>query len=293
MASSRDIKRRIKSVKNISQITKAMELVAAAKMKKAQEQTKASRPYAQLSSALLKNLSHKSDNLYHPLLSKMVAPSGVESQKVLAILISSNKGLTGALNTNLFSKANELLKSEAKEKFDVVTVGKKSSDAARRLGLNIIASFEGKDKNITIIDAKPIAQVAIDDYLSDKYEKVFVIYTDFISTLLQKPNILQVLPLTSDETTIESLTQGEYIFEPNSSKVFDKIIISTIEFIIYQSLVEASASEHSARMVAMKNASTAANDLIDDLSLTYNQARQAGLTKELSEISAAKLAMEG
>ncbi|MDP4000857.1 MAG: ATP synthase F1 subunit gamma [bacterium] len=290
-ANSRDIKRRIKSVKSISQITKAMELVAAAKMRKAQTQTKASRPYAQFSSALIKNLSKKTDYLTHPLFSR-VLPEGKDanSQKILAVIVTPDKGLAGALNTNLISKAVELLKSEGRERFDVITVGKKGADTARRMSLNIVAAFDGKDKDISITDAKPIAEIVMRDFIDYKYEKVFVIYTDFISTLLQKPNVLQILPFVPEES--ESKT-GEYLFEPGPDEVLDKLVAKTIEFVIYQSLLEASASEHSARMVAMRNANTAAGDLIDDLSLTYNSARQAGITKELSEISAAKLAMEG
>lgn len=290
-SSSREIRRRIKSVKSISQITKAMELVAAAKMRKAQSQTKASRPYAQLSAALIKNLSKRTDYINHPLLSR-VLPEGKDkdAQKILAVIVTSDKGLAGALNTNLISKAAELLKSEGQEKFDVITVGKKGADTARRMKLNIVAAFDGKDKDISITDAKPIAEIAMKDFIEFKYEKVFVIYTDFISTLVQKPNVLQILPFVPEENETKT---GEYLFEPGPVQVLDKLVANTIEFIIYQSLVEASASEHSARMVAMRNANTAAGDLIDDLSLTYNTARQAGITKELSEISAAKLAMEG
>jgi F-type H+-transporting ATPase subunit gamma len=287
---SRDIKRRIKSVKNISQITKAMELVAAAKMRRAQEQTRASRPYAQISAGLIKNLTKKADYLKNPLLSKVIADKQ-GTQKLLAVLISSDKGLTGSLNTNLLQKAHELLKTEGKERFDVLTVGKKAGDAARRLSLNIVGSFDSKDKDVSINDAKPIAQIATEDYLSSKYEKVFLVYTDFVSTLIQKPNIVQLLPF-SDHESGNMYHVPEYLFEPDADQVLDKLVTNTIEFIVYQSMLEAVASEHSARMVAMKNASTAAGDLIDDLSLTFNQARQAGITKELSEISAAKLAME-
>lgn len=282
---SREIKRRIKSVGNIAQITKAMELVAASKMRKAQAQTLASRPYAQVSGALIRRLAKKSTLFKHPLLNK---PNNNRDGKMLAIVISSDKGLAGALNTNLFNKAINLLKAEGREKFDFITVGKKSADMVRRQNLNLIAAFPGKDRNITILDARPVAEMAINDFLQNKYAKLFVIYTDFISTLNQKPNVLQLLPFVPEAEE----TDNDYVFEPDADAVLDKALNNTVEFILFQCMTEAAASEHSSRMVAMRNANEAAGELIDDLSLSFNQARQAGITKELSEISAAKLAME-
>ncbi|HEV8601635.1 MAG TPA: ATP synthase F1 subunit gamma [Patescibacteria group bacterium] len=288
--STRDIRRRIKSVKNIAQITKAMELVSAAKMRKAQSQATSSRPYAVLSSNLLKNLAGKTNLPKHPLIQR-VLPEGEKMpvQKILAIIITSDKGLAGALNSNVISKALRIIKEEGKEKFDVITVGRKGLDAARRMKLNIAATFEAKDKNVSVLDAKPIAQIATTDYLAFKYEKVFIVYTDFISTLVQKANILQILPFAQ---ALDANEKDDYLFEPDADEVLENLVYRTIEFAIYQCLVEAVASEHSARMVAMRNANDAASDLIEDLTLSANQARQAGITKELSEISAAKIAME-
>ncbi len=289
MANSREITRRIKSTQNIAKITKAMELVAAAKMRKAQAQAVSSRPYATLSGALLKRLALMADQLEHPLI-KRVLPQGKSIiQKVLIVLITSDRGLAGALNANVINKALEIVRLEGAERVDLITAGKKGADLARRLKLNVIAAFDGKDKNISLLDAKPIAEIAIADYLAFKYEKVFVIYTDFISTLVQKPNMLQILPFSSEG---EANGDNEYLFEPNPLLVLERLIKNTIQFAIYQCLVEATASEHSARMMAMRNANDAASDLIEDLTLSGNLARQAGITKELSEISAAKLAME-
>ncbi|OGE81083.1 MAG: hypothetical protein A3H72_03205 [Candidatus Doudnabacteria bacterium RIFCSPLOWO2_02_FULL_48_8] len=324
--SSREIRRRIKSVKNIAQITKAMELVAAAKMRRAQQQATASRSYAVLSSELLKNLAAKGD-LRHPLINRLVEDAPPQGGKTLIILITSDRGLAGALNTNVINKALGLIKLENKpipaensvklsgdltkasakisdyspnshlgdgrggDGFDLITVGKKGADAARRQKLNVIAAFTGKDRNLSILDAKPIAEIAINDYLAHKYEKVFVVYTDFISTLRQSPNVIQVLPFAG-HVSRNTYHVPEILFEPSSDEVLEKFLYRAIEFTVYQALVEAAASEHSARMMAMRNANTAAADLIDDLTLTYNQARQAGITRELSEISAAKLAME-
>lgn len=291
MANSKEIKRRIKSVTNIGQITKAMELVSAAKMRKAQGAATASRPYATLSSQLLRNLVAKTGLDNHPLI-KRVMPEDqkIPAQKILAVLISSDRGLAGAFNANVISKALGLLKENGSEKFDFITIGKKGADAIKRLGHNIVATFPAKDK-ISFTDARAIARIAMQDFLAFKYEKVFIIYTDFVSTLVQKPNILQVLPFAS-ESGIRNQELG-IIFEPSPDEVLESLITRTVEFAVYQTLVEAAASEHSARMVAMRNANDAAGDLIEDLSLSYNQARQAGITRELSEISAAKLAMEG
>jgi F-type H+-transporting ATPase subunit gamma len=289
--STREIRRRIKSVKNIGQITKAMELVSASKMKKAQQAASSSRPYAKLSSELLKNLLDKVSPSAHPLL-KRVMPDRpiVQKHRALIVLITSDKGLAGSLNTNTISKALAVAKDEGADRVDFIGVGRKGTDALRRTGHNLVAVFPGKDRNITVFDAKPIGRVAIDDFLNFTYDKVYVVYTDFISTLVQKPNILQILPLT--EKT-DDHTMDEYEFEPNTDVVLENLIYRYIEFAIYQCMQEAAASEHSARMVAMRNANTSASDLIDELTLSANQARQAGITRELSEISAAKIAMEG
>lgn len=289
--STKEIKRRIRSIKNIGQITKAMELVSAAKMRKAQTSALASRPYAILSSELLRNVVSKADVETNPLVHR-VLPYGktVTEQKVLVILISSDRGLAGAFNTNVVNKALSIVKEAGAQKVDFVTIGKKGTDALVRMNYNLVATFPGKDK-ITAIDAEPIAVMAIDEFLAFKYEKVFVVYTDFVSTLVQKPNILQLLPF-STEVSDTRYQIPDTIFEPAVDEILEVLIQRALKFAIYQAMVEAAASEHSARMVAMRNANEAAGELLDELSLSYNQARQAGITRELSEISAAKLAME-
>ena len=287
MANSKEIKSRIRSVRNIGQITKAMELVSAAKMRKAQAQALASRTYAKLSSSLLENLAAKAHHKNHPLLT--AAYQVPVDGKTLLIVISPDKGLAGALNLNLFSKTLEIIKSNKKDSVEFITVGKKGTDMLRRLQYKIIATFDSKDRDISVFDAKPIAQIAIDEFIAHNYSKIFIVYTDFISTLSQKPAILQLLPLAK---TTEPDAE-EYLFEPSADEVWDNLIYRAIEFAVFQAMLEAVASEHSARMVAMRNANEASSDLIKELQLSYNQARQAAITKELSEISAAKLAMEG
>jgi F-type H+-transporting ATPase subunit gamma len=287
---AREIRRRIKSVKNIGQITKAMELVSASKMRKAQNMTLSSRPYATLSSSLLNNLA-KTTNIYrHPLIHRPPNGKKIGTGKTLVILMTSDRGLAGSFNNNITSKALSVLKNEGHENFDFITVGRKGAEFARKLNQKIIAAFPTKDRKITVFDAKPIAQIAIEEYLNYTYDQVFIIYTDFISTLVQKPSILKLLPM---DTKQQDKNGQEFIFEPNAKKVLDSLVYRAIEFGVYQCLLESSASEHSARMVAMRNANQASKDLSDDLTLTANQARQSGITRELAEISAAKLAMEG
>ena len=286
MTSSREIRRRIKSVKNIGKITKAMELVAASKMRKAQAAVVASRPYANLSQELISDLVSRLRDFEHPLFSKLNRDS-----KDLCVLISSDRGLAGALNSNVISSALKLSLEGGREKVDFITVGRKGTEAVKRFGAEIVAAFDGKDKDISIFDAKSICEVVFADYISRKYNKVHLVFTDFISTLSQRPKVLQLLPFESSKSAT-SEPQLEYVFEPNIFDILDPLIHRSIEFMIFQALLESAASEHSARMVAMRNANDAASDLIDDLTLSYNQARQAGITKELSEISAARLAME-
>ncbi len=293
MANLKDIRRRIKSVKNIRQITKAMELVSAAKMRKAQSAATASRPYSVLSAELLRNLAAKTGEIDNPMVTRLISGAGSKgSDKNLVILMTSDRGLAGAFNANLVNTALRLIRESdgGNAKFDFISIGKKGTDWSKRVGVNLIAAFPGKDKTVTMQDAKPISKIAMDDFLNGKYEKVFIIYPEFISTLVQKPNILQLLPFSADAGGKEL---EETLFEPSPGEVLENLVVRAVEFVIFQSLLESSASEHSARMVAMRNATESAGDLIEDLTLSANQARQSGITRELSEISAAKLAMEG
>ncbi|HEX5429744.1 MAG TPA: ATP synthase F1 subunit gamma [Patescibacteria group bacterium] len=287
MANGKEIKGRIRSVRNIGQITKAMELVSAAKMRKAQAQARSSRTYAKLSSALLENLASRTQEQNHPLLSHAYSPEDAQGQ-ALVLVIGPDKGLAGALNLNLIQKTLEVVKQE-NHRTDFVTIGKKSTDAIRRIGSKIVATFDARDREVSINDARPIAQIAINEFVNGHYTRVFIVYTDFVSTLVQKPAVLRLLPLAK----VSEPDSEEYLFEPSPDDVWDNLIYRTIEFAVYQSMLEAVASEHSARMVAMRNANQSATDLVSELQLSYNQARQAAITKELSEISAAKLAMEG
>ncbi|MDA7865759.1 ATP synthase F1 subunit gamma [Akkermansiaceae bacterium] len=298
MANLRDIRRRIKSVKSTSQITKAMELVAAAKMKKAQDQALAGRDYADKLNKVLVNLKGNTDDESHPLLGQS------EGGKELMLVISTQRGLCGGLNTNLLKK----VRKEASPEAEYVTVGKKLRQSIAKSGGNIVTDWEVADP-VPFNDAKPIAKFLTDKFLSGEYDKITVAFNNFVSTLTQTPHLSQLLPIRADElaekqdyggvgkgeigeTDDAAALNMDYEFEPSAEGVLDKLLPLYINFQIYQMLVEARASEHSARMVAMKAATDNANKMVKELTLEYNKARQAAITAELLEITTAMKAME-
>jgi len=292
MAGTKEIKRRIKSVKNTKKITKAMELVSASKMKRAVSATLASRLYAEYSWEVLTSVAMNIEDSTNPLFKER------EVKNILFVLITSNRGLCGAYNTQVIKKAISLLKLEEKNtNIDFITIGKKGDTAMRRIDKNIIASFIELPDKVSISDIIPVSKLVMDEYISLRYDKVLIAFTDFISALNQKPNIKQILPISKKDFAEALLSQGlskasatkkkiNYLFEGD----FDTLISSLAEKItrmqIYQMLLESNASEQSSRMVAMKNASEASGEMIDDLTLVFNKARQANITREISEISA-------
>lgn len=295
MANTREIRRRIKSVKNTAQITKAMQMVAASKMRRAQQQALSGRPYATLMNTVLKSCQKGVEEHTHPLLEKRPV------RKVGVLLLSTDKGLCGALNTNLFREAA----TYRAESTQFVTVGKKGRAFLGRLKRNLIADFEMKE-SVTLLYTKVFSQFMIDLYLKGEIDQIDVLYTDFISTINQKPHRRQLVPiqqLVQLDVKVEgeqAKTSGlqlhpepevEATFEPSAGAVFSALLPHYIHFQVYQCYLEAKASEHSARMVAMKNATDNAKQMIKDLSLEYNKVRQAGITKELLEITTAQMAM--
>jgi len=300
MANLRDIRRRIKSVKSTSQITKAMELVAAAKMKKAQDQALAGRGYADKLNKVLVNLKANTDEESHPLLGVREDGEGKE----LMLVISTARGLCGGLNTNLLKK----IRVEVSDDAEYVTVGKKLRQSIAKTGGKIVTDWEVEDP-VPFNDAKPIAKFLTEKFLSGDYDKITVAFNNFVSTLTQTPEVFQLLPIaagdlgekqdyegvgedTVGETDSATALSTDYEFEPSAEGVLDKLLPLYINFQIYQMLVEARASEHSARMVAMKAATDNANNMVKDLTLEYNKARQAAITAELLEITTAMKAME-
>ncbi len=299
MANLRDIRRRIKSVKNTAQITRAMQLVAAAKMKKAQDQALAGRDYADLLNQVLVNLKENVDEEAHPLLEKRDGGG-----KELVLVISTDKGLCGPLNTNLAKKIRADLPDA-----DLVTVGRKLRIQFGKAGRNMVADFEVKDP-VPFGEARPIAKLLTQLFLEKKYDKVSVAFSNFVSTLNQEPTVVQLLPIAADklgekrsyegmgnevkvdETNHTAALSKDYLFEPSGQDVLDTLLPLYVNFQVYQMLVESRASEHSARMVAMKGATDNANKFIKELTLEYNKLRQAAITAELLEITTAMKAME-
>lgn len=299
MASTKEIKRRIKSVKSTSKITKAMELVAAAKMKRAVASTLASRLYAKYSWEILTSIGDN-ETVKHPLFQdKKPNDSGI-SENILLILITSNRGLCGAYNAQIMKKILSYLKaSQNKVGIDIISVGKKGDAMIRRLGKNVIASFFEIPTSVSISDIVPISLLAVNEYNSLHYDKVLVAYTDFVSALSQKPNIRQLLPIskksleelieqTNPEHEMSDLVEGrvDYLFEGDKEELINLLAEKITRMQIYQMILESNASEESSRMVAMKNASEAADEMISDLTLIFNKARQSNITREISEISA-------
>mgnify|MGYP001560139922 CR=1 FL=1 len=301
MAGTLEIKRRIKSIRSTKKITRAMQMVSAAKMRKAQDATLASRSYSYLAWHIISNLSSKIDPKYHKLLQR--PESKIDPKKIGIILITSNRGLIGGFNANL----NNVLKKyiEAHDLIaEFVSVGKKGREILIRTKQSIIADFPKHDKTVGIKEIEPISEMIVSEYLSGKYEKIVLVYTHFVSTINQKPVIKQILPFTNtthqkdlpmttaDEHDKSRSLHFEYTFEPTPDKVLEHLIPRILESQIYQAILESDASEHSARMIMMKNATDAATELVDDLTFAYNQLRQANITKELSEITAGRIALE-
>lgn len=283
MANIRLIKRRIRSVKNISQITRAMQLVAASKMKKAQEQASSGRRYAEKIARMVTNLASAVDASHHPLL-KTPAPTG----KKLIVVISTNKGLCGGLNTSLF---RFFFKEYAKPStHEYVTIGQKGTTLLERMRLEVSADFS---TTVPFVNSVPaLAELVIQKYIAGGLEGVDIVFSDFISALQQNPKKRVLLPLSIAAGTIQEKSLGQYLIEPSPEQVLNFLIPHYIENQIRDAILEAEASEHSARMIAMKNATDNALSLVDELTLVYNKARQEKITYEISDIVTARLAVE-
>lgn len=295
--STRDIRRRIKSIKNTRQITKAMEMVAASKMQKAVGSVLATRNYSNTAWEMLTNLSNITGFKKHALLRKR------KVGKILLILITSDKGLCGMYNSNIIKSFLETAKENEGKELDLMVLGKKGEDAMRKLGKNIVASFVKFSDNPSILDVKPVAKIAIEDYIKGRYNKVYLAFTDYVSALNQVSHAKQLLPLEKIEGLAETkknaeekpaaVDEQEYLFEPTADEVLEIMLPRLVEMQIYQAVLESKASEHSSRMMAMRNASDGASDLIDNLTLSYNQARQSSITSELADIIGGTVALEG
>ena len=286
MAANRQIKRRISTAQNISKITKAMEMVAASKMKRAQSQALASRAFARAVQSSLSRVAAFTNPSLHPLLSMH------EEGRDLLILVSTNKGLCGGLNSNLFKSSHNWIKQH--QDYQVVAIGKKAVVFAQRMGWPILAQFTDIPETVSSPDAISISSLVMEKFLSHELKSVHIVYMDFINTISQKVRVTRLLPIAHTETAQDDLelvpqTFKEYLFEPSPRDILDSLLPYYIENSIYQILLEAKASEHSARMVAMKSASENAIELVDELKLDYNKSRQAAITEELRDIATSSL----
>ena len=292
MPSTRDIRRRIKSIKNTAQITKAMQMVAASKMRRAQDAAMAGRPYAELMNRMLAEVTATATDFQHPLLENRT-----NTKKRAIILVSTDKGLCGGLNTNLLRDAAQL----DKENSVFICAGRKGAQFVGRTRRELTAELSYADVP-EFSDARTIAKFGVDLYTEGTVDAVDVLFTNFISTINQKPELRQLLPIVNIkgvEDTVAGDNEGrtleasgqEFLFEPDASEVLSSLLPHYINYQLFQILLESKASEHSSRMVAMKNATDNANQIIKDLTLEYNKIRQASITSELLEITTAQMAL--
>jgi F-type H+-transporting ATPase subunit gamma len=283
VASLRDIRRRIRSVRNISQITRAMQMVAASRMRRAQQRVLASRPYSEATRAMLGELAQQRSDTgaVHPLL--RVRPE----RKAAYVVFTSDRGLSGPLNSNILRRATEEILSKSTEP-ELITVGRKGQDFFTRRRRQLAATFIGMTDQANYNDIIPAARVVMDLYESEAVDSVDVIFPRFVSTLVQQPMMTRLLPIVNPE---EAGTAVDFIIEPDAEEVLAALLPRYVEVQLYQTLLETSASAHSAQMVAMQNATENAQELVQDLTLTYNKARQTAITKEITEIAGAAEAL--
>ena len=284
MPDIRKVKRRIKGVQNIAKITRAMEMIAASKMRKAQERGLAGRPYSEKIEQVIADLAALPDiGLQHPLLQRRPV------ERIAVVHITPDRGLCGGLNANLNRRLGSFV-LEQKNPVNVIAVGRKGRDFAVRAGCNMHAEFIQLGDQPSFLDTLGISHIVIDEYTKGSIDMVYVSYAGFISTLAQKPVMKQLLPV--EPAVIPKAENVDYIYEPGAEAVLGGLLPRFVEMEIYHAILEAIASEQSARMVAMRNATDSANELIGDLTLLYNKARQEAITKELLDITGGVIALE-
>lgn len=289
MSSTRAIRRRIRSIKNIAQVTRAMQMVAASRMRRAQEQVLATRPYSRKAWEILTHLAAQrgADETLHPLLQHRE-----EVRSVGIVLIAADKGLCGSYNHNVIQAAWRFIQ-DLPYPAQLITVGKRGREAMWRLRQQIVAEFSDLPPQPGLLDVTPVARTALEGFISGAFDVVYLAHTDFVNTMVQRPAIWQLLPIhplhlgntpISEHRGTPSAMVGEYIYEPDPRTILDAVLPRFTELQVYQAVLESLASEHSARMVAMRNATDNAMELLDDLTLTYNRARQEAITKEILDI---------
>ncbi len=280
MAGGREIKTKIKSVQNTRKVTRALEMVSASKIRKAQDRMKASRPYARLMRQVIGHIAKANSEYVHPFMA-----SRESVKRVGYVIVSTDRGLCGGLNSQMFRRVLADIRGWQEKgcEVDVVCVGQKASVFFRRLKVNMVGSVTHLGEKPEVAQLVGVIKVMLDGYSSGNLDRVFLCYNDFINTMTQKPRQDQLLPLPPSET-LESKHDWDYIYEPDAATVLDQVLTRYVESLVYQAVLENLASEHAARMVAMKAASDNATKLIGTLNLIYNKARQAAITQEISEI---------
>jgi len=278
MPSERDLRRRVKSVKNIQQLTRAMQLVAASKMRRAQDAVLAARPFEQRLREVLNDLAPYADPEVSPLLGRRDS-----AKKVAVVLITTDRGLVGPMNVNLLRMALRFAQEQAAVQY--IAVGRKGIGSLRRIRASVTAEFPGIPDRPSTSDTNAIAREAVDEFLAGDVDEVHLAFTKFINTLRQEPTIRRLLPLVPEDEDIDDRAPLQYLFEPDPETVLNAILPRFVEVAVYQAVLESKASQFSAQMVAMRNATDAAGDLISELALAANKARQTRITKEMLEIA--------
>lgn len=278
MATMRDIRRRIRVVKNIQQITNAMKMVAAARLKRAQDKAEATRPYAEKMEEALRSLSVAARQVHHPLLE-------VRTEESIAIVVvGADRGMAGAYNSNIMRKAMELARTRPVENVKLVLAGKKAAAFFRRQPYEVVATLDVPASNVTFSDVRDITVTLRGLFEEKQVDAVYLVYAQFVTAMTQKPTVQKILPIEPAENLEAETLPTDYIFEPEPEKLFADLLPRYVETEVYRALVEAVASEHGARMTAMSAATSNADEMIDNLTLALNKARQAAITKELTEI---------
>ncbi len=295
-ANPKVVKRRIKSIGNTMKITKAMELVAASKMRRAVESVLATRPYATIAWEMIDAIAKATGDVTHPLIEQ-----NEQAERQLVILFIADRGLAGGYNVNILKETLRTIR-EDDVPYDAIVVGKRGIAPLEREKVPVIATFENLSNKAEFKDILPMAKMALDAFQEGKYKTVKIAYTDFISGLTQKPRIFDLLPLgqpeeglgevKGSEEEVSKEKTNEYTFEPSPVEVLDRVLDRLVETMIYQALLESTASEHAARMMAMRNATDSAKDMLAELKFAYNRLRQASITQEIAEISSGKAALE-
>jgi len=287
MAVGKEIRTKISSIKNTQKITRAMEMVAASKMRKTKDRMQATRPYSKKIGQIIKHLAHANPEYKHPFLISR------ETKRVGLIIISSDRGLCGGLNSNLFRKTISNLVQWEKDgiEVDVCTIGTKAFGFFSSLKTNLVGQVSKLGDTPHLQDIVGIIKIMLDAYNTGQIDQLYIANNDFVNTMTQRPTIQQLLPVIDNETEEKLNRHWDYIYEPDAKEVLDYLLVRYIESIVYQGLVENNACEQAARMVAMKSASDNAGNLISELQLVYNKARQAAITQEISEIVAGAAAV--